>query len=129
MRALTHFHTFAPDYWRSPPFLLGCAVFIAGMHWNLEADDILRRLRGPGEKGYKIPFGGLFEYVSTANYTAEIMEWFGFALACQSYCALAFALFCLLYLGGRARQNHEWLRNTFADKYPAKRKIIIPFIY
>eukprot|EP00419_Tripos_fusus_P019848 CAMPEP_0172758964 /NCGR_PEP_ID=MMETSP1074-20121228/166773_1 /TAXON_ID=2916 /ORGANISM="Ceratium fusus, Strain PA161109" /LENGTH=297 /DNA_ID=CAMNT_0013592651 /DNA_START=10 /DNA_END=900 /DNA_ORIENTATION=+ len=30
---------------------------------------------------YKIPHGGLFYFVSCANYSAEILEWFGYAVA------------------------------------------------
>ena len=33
---------------------------------------------------YAIPYGGMFEYVSGANYYGEILEWCGYALACWS---------------------------------------------
>jgi very-long-chain enoyl-CoA reductase len=33
---------------------------------------ILANLRKPGEKGYKIPQGGAFNYVTCANYMFEV---------------------------------------------------------
>jgi len=39
----------------------GLAVFATGMFINMQADNILLNLRKPGESGYKIPKGGMFE--------------------------------------------------------------------
>jgi len=47
----------------NPAFYFGVALFLAGFSANLHSDAILRNLRKPGETGYKIPRGGLFEYV------------------------------------------------------------------
>ena len=47
------------------------------------SDQLLVNLRKPGETGYKIPVGGLFDYVTGANFFGEIVEWTGFALACN----------------------------------------------
>ena len=38
---------------------------------NFWSHLILAGLRKPGDKGYKIPKGGLFNYVTCANYTFE----------------------------------------------------------
>lgn len=51
--------------------------------------------------------GGLFTYVSGANFLGEIIEWIGFALACWSLPALAFAFFSLCFLGLRAFHHHR----------------------
>ncbi|RLW13087.1 hypothetical protein DV515_00000006 [Chloebia gouldiae] len=72
--------------------------------------------------------GGMFEYVSGANFFGEILEWFGFALACCTIESLAFALCTLFILGSRARQHHKWYLEKFED-YPKDRKIVIPFLY
>ncbi|XP_015473733.1 3-oxo-5-alpha-steroid 4-dehydrogenase 1 isoform X3 [Parus major] len=72
--------------------------------------------------------GGMFEYVSGANFFGEILEWFGFALACYTIESLAFALCTLFILGSRARQHHKWYLEKFED-YPKDRKIVIPFLY
>ncbi|KAK2529774.1 Srd5a1 [Columba guinea] len=72
--------------------------------------------------------GGMFEYVSGANFFGEILEWFGFALACCTIESLAFALCTLFILGSRAKQHHQWYLEKFED-YPKNRKIVIPFVY
>ncbi|CAK9063994.1 unnamed protein product, partial [Durusdinium trenchii] len=60
---------------------LGICIWMTGLYINVDADQRLRNLRKPGETGYKIPRGGLFDYVSGANFFGEIMEWIGFAIA------------------------------------------------
>ncbi|XP_008933929.1 PREDICTED: 3-oxo-5-alpha-steroid 4-dehydrogenase 1-like, partial [Merops nubicus] len=102
--------------------------WLIGMAINIHSDYILRNLRKPGETGYKIPRGGMFEYVSGANFFGEILEWFGFALACCTIESLAFALCTLFILGSRAKQHHQWYLEKFED-YPKCRKIVIPFVY
>ncbi|XP_067148516.1 3-oxo-5-alpha-steroid 4-dehydrogenase 1 isoform X2 [Apteryx mantelli] len=79
----------------------------------------------------KEPFfiaGGMFEYVTGANFFGEILEWFGFALACCTIQSLAFALCTLFILGSRAKQHHQWYLEKFED-YPKSRKILIPFVF
>lgn len=51
--------------------------------------------------------GGLFEYVSGANYLGEIVEWFGYAVATWSLAALSFAVFSLCFIGPRAFYHHR----------------------
>ena len=60
---------------------IGLAIWLAGWCNVVAADVTLVKLRKPGESGYKIPRGGLFEYVSAANYFSEIVEWVGYAIA------------------------------------------------
>ena len=115
-----------PWLW-SAPFLLGTALFIAGMTLNRWADRVLAGLRKPGETGYTIPRGGAYELVSCPNYLGEVMQWFGFALAAWSPAALAFAVFTTTYLVPRARSHHAWYRKTFPD-YPKSRRAVIPFL-
>lgn len=43
--------------------------------------------------------GGMFEYVSGANFFGEIVEWAGFAIAAWSLPAAAFALFTFFNIG------------------------------
>ena len=56
------------DWLFDPRFIFGTGVFIFGMAMNIHSDYILINLRKPGETGYKIPRGGMFNYVSSANY-------------------------------------------------------------
>jgi 3-oxo-5-alpha-steroid 4-dehydrogenase 1 len=41
----------------------------------MRCDLTLINLRKPGESGYKVPRGGMFELVSAGNYASEILEW------------------------------------------------------
>jgi len=107
---------------------IGVALFSAGFVIHAWADHDLRRLRGPEENGYKVPRGGLWEYVSNPNYFGEIMEWCGWALATWSLPGLGFALFTAANLVPRAWANRKWYLQTFED-YPRGRKSVIPFLF
>ena len=52
--------------------------------------------------------GGMFEYVSGANYFGECVEWTGYAIACWSWPGTVFAIFSILFLGSRAVHHHRW---------------------
>ena len=106
----------------------GVALFVAGFMTHVLADRDLRQLRKPGDVGYKVPRGGLFELVASPNYFGEIVEWTGWALATWSLPGLAFALFTAANLVPRAHAHRQWYRQTFAD-YPPDRKRVIPFVY
>ncbi|XP_004625249.1 3-oxo-5-alpha-steroid 4-dehydrogenase 1 isoform X1 [Octodon degus] len=127
-RYLSHYAVYAEDWVTQPCFLAGFALWLTGMLVNIHSDHILRNLRKPGESNYKIPRGGLFEYVTAANYLGESVEWFGFALASWSLQGAAFALFTFCVLLSRAMHHHRWYLEKFED-YPKSRKILIPFLY
>ncbi|NXK94949.1 S5A1 dehydrogenase, partial [Formicarius rufipectus] len=127
-RSLSNYAKYPLGWLKDPCFITGFIGWLIGMAINIHSDHILRNLRKPGETGYKIPRGGMFEYVSGANFFGEILEWFGFALACCTIESLAFALCTLFILGSRAKQHHEWYLEKFED-YPKDRKIVIPFLY
>ncbi|XP_062295354.1 3-oxo-5-alpha-steroid 4-dehydrogenase 2a [Scomber scombrus] len=105
----------------------GFLLFVAGLTINIHSDHILRNLRKPGEIVYRIPYGGMFEFVSGANFLGEIVEWFGYAVAVWSLPAFAFAFFTVCSIGPRAYQHHRDYQQRFED-YPRSRKAIIPFI-
>ncbi len=111
-----------------PRFLVGMALFLAGFAANVHSDAVLRQLRAPGETGYRIPNGGLFRYVTSPNYLAEIVEWTGWALASWSGAGLAFALFTFANLAPRARSHHRWYHEKFPD-YPRERRVLVPLLY
>ncbi|TFG63500.1 MAG: DUF1295 domain-containing protein [Spirochaetales bacterium] len=119
---------YSVSWFRDPRFILGVIFFIAGFFINRQADHILRKLRKPGEDGYKIPYGGFFKYVSNPNYFGEILEWTGWAIATWSLPGLAFAVFTIANLMPRAHSHHQWYLQNFSG-YPAERKILIPFLY
>ncbi|XP_022368134.1 3-oxo-5-alpha-steroid 4-dehydrogenase 1 [Enhydra lutris kenyoni] len=127
-RYLSQYAMYADDWVTDPRFLVGFCLWLMGMLVNIHSDHILRNLRRPGETGYKIPRGGLFEYVTAANYFGEVVEWSGYGLASWSVQGGAFALFTACFLFTRAQQHHQWYLEKFED-YPKFRKIIIPFLF
>lgn len=118
-----------PASWLTDPrFVVGVGVFLAGFAINLWADGVLRALRAPGETGYRVPRGGLYEYVSCPNYLGELLEWTGFALAAWSLAGLAFVAYTAANLAPRARAHHRWYLEKFPD-YPRSRKALVPFLW
>jgi len=109
-------------------FFVGLALFAAGFLTHVWADRDLRKLRRPGEIGYKIPRGGLFELIASPNYFGEITQWLGWALATWSLPGLAFAVFTAANLVPRAHAHRQWYIATFPE-YPRERKRVIPFLY
>jgi protein-S-isoprenylcysteine O-methyltransferase Ste14 len=126
-RWVSELGTYNDDWARDPRFIVGAALFLAGWAANVHSDGILARLRKPGERGHKIPRGGLYELISCPNYAAEIVEWSGWALMTWSWGGLAFALYTIANLAPRALSHHRWYREKFPD-YPAARRAIVPFL-
>lgn len=120
-------HLWDTSWFTDPRFILGVLLFATGFAINHQSDAILRRLRKPGETGYKIPYGGFYRWVSSPNYLGELVEWFGFALAAWTVPALVFAGFTASNLIPRAFANHRWYIEHFSE-YPANRRRVIPFV-
>lgn len=112
----------------SPHFIIGLGLFLTGAFINLKSDNILIHLRAPGETGYKIPRGFLFNYISSPNLFGEVIEWSGFALMAWNLPALTFMVWTFANLVPRAKNHHDWYYRNFED-YPKERKIIFPFLY
>lgn len=118
------------DWLASPIFILGTLVFAAGMVINLHSDHIIRSLRKPGDTNHYIPEGGLFRYVTSANYFGELLEWTGFALLTWSLPGMVFAIWTFANLAPRAKATHGRYIEKFGNRYAAlRRRYIIPFIY
>ncbi|XP_062521124.1 3-oxo-5-alpha-steroid 4-dehydrogenase 1-like [Corticium candelabrum] len=126
-RYLTAFATYSEEWLYHPCFISGIVLFFIGMAVNIHADRLLRILRNPGETGYKIPKGGLFEYISAANFFAEIIEWLGYGLTSWSLVGLILPLLTMCNLLLRAVHYHRYYRDKFED-YPKDRKTVIPFV-
>jgi protein-S-isoprenylcysteine O-methyltransferase Ste14 len=112
----------------TPQFIGGLGLFLTGFIINRRADHILRNLRKPGESGYKIPYGGLYRWISCPNYFGEIITWIGWAVATWSLPGLAFVVWTAANLVPRAQANHIWYREHFSD-YPTERKALMPGIW
>lgn len=119
----------------SPPetrVLFGIVFGMLCQASNLYCHVILTNLRKPGEKGYKIPKGFLFEYITCANYSAEIYGWLGFNIATQSVMGVLFMLAGAFQMTIWALAKHKRLKTIFNgkdgnEKYP-KRWVILPFM-
>lgn len=124
----SHFASYDSGWLTDIRFISGLILFILGLYINWKADNILIHLRKPGETGYKIPQGWLFNLVSCPNLLGELIEWAGFALLCWNMPALAFFIWTFANLVPRAMAHHKWYQQNFKD-YPVKRKAILPFVY
>jgi 3-oxo-5-alpha-steroid 4-dehydrogenase 1 len=111
-----------------PRFIAGVALFITGFIINRQADRTLHNLGKSADSGYKIPYGGLYRWISCPNYFGEVIIWLGWALATWSLPGLAFAVWTAANLIPRARSHHAWYRKNFAD-YPPRRRALLPGIW
>jgi 3-oxo-5-alpha-steroid 4-dehydrogenase 1 len=105
----------------------GVVLFLTGFVINKYHDFLLIRLRSSSGNGYKIPYGGLFKYVSCPNFLGEIISWAGFALVAFSLPALSFLIWTLINLTTRALDHHRWYIKEFPE-YSKERKAIIPYL-
>jgi len=122
-----HFANYTNEWLTSWQFITGTLIFFSGLFINWSSDNILIHLRKPGETGYKIPKGGLFEKISCPNLFGELVEWLGFAILCWNLPAVTFFIWTAANLIPRALSHHKWYREKFND-YPPERKAIIPFV-
>lgn len=127
-------HLLADGWLTSPWFVAGLVLAAVGWLINFQADNILINLRRGvtpdtrREDKYKIPSGGMFRYVSSANYLGEIMLWLGWALMVQTLAGWVFVFFTLANLVPRAVRTHQWYIQQFPD-YPTNRKAVFPYLY
>jgi 3-oxo-5-alpha-steroid 4-dehydrogenase 1 len=122
---LYHQEKYQSSWLYAPTTLIGLIIFVIGFVINRQADSILLNLRKPGETGYKIPYGGMYKYISCPNYFGEIVEWIGFAIAAQSLSAFSFAFWTFANVAPRAHLHHKWYLQKFPD-YPKERRALIP---
>ena len=121
---------YTPSWLYSWQFVVGTAVFFAGMGINLHSDHIIRRLRKPGDTRHYIPRGGMFRYVSSANYFGEVLEWIGFAILTWSWVGCVFALWTFANLAPRAKKTHQRYAGEFGKAFTSLHlHKIIPYIY
>ncbi|AAZ13015.1 3-oxo-5-alpha-steroid 4-dehydrogenase-like, putative [Trypanosoma brucei brucei TREU927] len=124
--------------WQTILTILGAVIFFAGMLVNVTSDCYLIRLKKrPPLGAYKIPYGGLFVFVSCANFFGEIVEWFGYVAVVYGtngtvagLAALSFAAYVVANLLPRAYAHHQWYIQHFGAEYTAlQRRAVIPFVY
>ncbi len=107
--------------------ILGIALILIGFIIHTYHDNILIHLKSK-EGEYRIPHGGLFQYVSCPNYLGEIIEWTGMLLFSGSITFFLYYIYTFINVTWRPFHHHKWYKEKFTD-YPAERKALIPFIY
>lgn len=90
----------------------GAAAVVAVIVPCCRCHIILSNLRKPGEKAYKIPSGFLFNYVTCANYTAEIWGWILFTVATRTAAAGLFTAAGAIQMADWARGKHRRLQKV-----------------
>jgi len=104
-------------------------AFAIGEIGNLHHHYLLSTLRKPGEKEYKVPHGGLFEYVAAPHYLFEIIAFMSMTIIAQHMTIFLYFVAVVVYLCDRAVAQSEWNRENLKGKYPLHRKHIVPFIF
>lgn len=126
-QSLCRFQMFSESYVFSVQFTLGMFLTVTGFIMGYQSDQRLLQLRRTSST-YQIPSGGMFEYISCPHYFGEIIEWFGFCIACHgSIASISFVLWTAANLIPRALHTHAWYQSKF-DQYPTSRKAVIPFL-
>ncbi len=110
-------------------FWTGLVVFLLGMYTHMRADHTIRNLRRPGDTRHYLPTGGMFDYVTSANYLGELVEWTGFAILLGNPAAWMFVWWTAANLIPRANAINHRYRKEFGTETVGKRKRIIPYIY
>jgi len=113
------------DAWTYPA---GLTCFFLGIAGNFYHHYLLATLRKPGEKGYKVPRGGFFEYVAAPHYCFELIGWLGVVLVAQHLIILMIFVAMTIYLADRSIGQDEWNRKKIIG-YPKHRKRMIPFLF
>jgi len=115
----------------SPQFIIGTILFIAGYSINLHSDYIIRHLRkSDHDTKHYLPEGGMFKYVTSANYFGELMEWLGFAILTWSISGLVFFIWTFANLVPRAKSIYKRYQNEYPLQIQERKlKRVFPFIY
>lgn len=120
---------------------LGVCVFLFGAYVNVMADALLMNLsRSKKTKGSRgniksemcaIPHGFFaFNYVTSANYFGEIVEWIGFLMMTwPSPASVCFAWMTFCNLSPRAHARHQKYLRRIPGYSDLNRSAIIPYLW
>lgn len=113
--------------------VINCSLFLWSCYQQYKSNIILANLR-KNHKGqvitmkHTIPYGGMFDYVSSPHLLAEVVMYF--SLTCLLWGASTWPWVFLWVLSNQVESSmlsHWWYKSTFAT-YPSERKAIFPFI-
>ncbi|WFD34008.1 very-long-chain enoyl-CoA reductase [Malassezia cuniculi] len=96
---------------------------------NLYTHLILMNLRPKGTRVRQIPRGFAFELVSCPNYFFEVVAWASVTVMTLSLSSLTFTLVSAAQMTVWAIKKHKAYRREFGSAYPARRRVMYPFIF
>ena len=115
-------------------FFCGSVVLAGAFVVQFRSHTILASLRNNKDREtYAIPRGGLFEYVSSPHYLAEIIIYISLGVMSSPmirtlrHAAIWALMLCtiIVNLSVSAIKSHAWYRRTFKN-YPKSRRALIP---
>lgn len=113
----------------TPVYIGKIAIFFIIIALQIVCDTQLAKLRFSGERGYRVPSGRPFRFVSSPSYMLEIILWIAWtSLFNLSFCSFAIWAWLLPMLFSRAEITHRWYNKFFSGSYPKKRTSLIPFV-
>jgi 3-oxo-5-alpha-steroid 4-dehydrogenase 1 len=114
----------------TPRMILAFALFMGGAVTNITCDYYLQSMRRKKQDAgdYVLPDWGLYKYILSPNYAAEMVEWTGFSLMMGTESSWVFLLWTVCNLTPRARTHLAWYKEKFGEEV-ASRKALIPGIY
>ncbi len=141
-RYLTHFGAGTALDDATPQTWVGVGIFFFGVYINMMADTLLiklsqqRRLvkvskRNKNIKRYAVPGGFFaFNFVTSANYLGELVEWVGFFLMTwPSPASACFVWMTFCNLAPRAHAKHQRYLKEIPAYDTLGRKALIPFLF
>jgi len=119
------------SYLKSAQFILGLVLYYSGLVAIMYQDHLMRELRSTPGPRYRIPRGGLWDYITSAQYFSELWGWFGFMVLMDFEPSGMFVFFVSLFnLAPRAVTNHAWYEEHFgADYVQLNRAKLVPFVW
>lgn len=123
---------YTDDWLKDPRFLIGLLIYEIGFAITVHSESIMRNLRPLNgivteAERYKIPYGGMYKYVTNAPYLGELIAWTGWVILSWSPSTLPALLISLANLVPRALEQHKWYQKKFPN-YPKDRFALIPYV-
>ncbi|SBT80376.1 polyprenol reductase, putative [Plasmodium malariae] len=104
--------------------LFSLTLFVCGNLMQCDSHVRLARLRPQGGKKsdilYKIPYGGLFYFISCPHYFSEILIYFSFLTLNLNFMSSLNFTMVFLILIKNGIQTHKWYLKTLPSAYPNK---------
>ncbi|XP_054711641.1 polyprenol reductase-like [Uloborus diversus] len=118
--------------WFTWQHYVGAAIFVAAFLLQFQTNIQFASLRKKGKSvttDHYMPSGGGFEYISCPHYFAEIVMYLAVCLIFKGR-SYTWWLLCLWIVTNQVitgLMSHQWYLQKF-EKYPVKRKAVIPFL-